>query len=216
MIMKKRIIAFMAILAIAASMTGCGKKTSKSQIDDSNSPSATQAASSEDGSTAAPAEKSAEQVQNELDNFAKDADKSADIKKIDGTDLKSDNSSDGKAELSGYEVEIKDAVKTKDSDGADVLVVEYSFKNNTSETTKFDSVIKTTVTQGERILPYAITYSAEGYNIETIAQDVEHGKKINVQRAFKLVSDSEDATVSVQLTDTIGSSDPVTKTFKLN
>ena len=81
--MKKRIIAFMAILAIAASMTGCGKKTSKSQIDDSNSPSATQAASSEDGSTAAPAEKSAEQVQNELDNFAKDADKSADIKKID-------------------------------------------------------------------------------------------------------------------------------------
>lgn len=213
--MKKRIIALTAILAIAASMAGCGKKDTRSQIDDSNTPAAT-ASTSAGESAAEPEAKTEEQIKEELDNFGKDADKNANLKKIDGTKLKSDGSDSGKTELSGYEVEITDAVKTKDTDGSSVIVVEYSFKNNTSAPTKFASVINATAFQNENVLPYAVAYSSEGYSVETLAQDVEHGEKITVQRAFKLLSDTDDVTAAIQLADTIGGSDPVTKTFKLN
>ena len=210
----KKIIAFAAILALAASMTGCGKKEEKkSNITDSNAVTSTTApnTAAEAGATSAP--KTEEQVKEELDNFAKDADKNADLKKIDGTELKSD--SNAKGSLNGCEVEIDKAVKAQATDGSDVIVVEYTFKNKTAETTKFDSVIKTTAMQNGKLLPVAVTYEAEGYDILTVAQDVKSGDKIKVQKAFKLISDTDAVEITADATDTASTDAPVVKSFNL-
>ena len=211
--MKKRIVAFAAILALAASMTGCGKKEEKkSNITDSTAVTATTAPNeSESGAASAP--KTEEQVKDELDNFAKDADKNADLNKIEGTELKSDGNAKGS--LNGCEVEIDKAVKTQDADGSNVIVVEYTFKNKTAETTKFDSVFKTTAMQNGKPLPVAVTYEAEGYDILTVAQDVKSGDKIKVQKAFKLISDTDAVEITVNSTDTASTDAPVVKSFNL-
>ncbi|MDO5398540.1 MAG: DUF5067 domain-containing protein [bacterium] len=211
--MKKKIIAFAAIMAIAVSMSGCGKdKEKKSNITDLDNVTATMSA---DGAAASgePESKTEEQVKEELDNFAKDADKNADMDKIDGNKLKGEGGD--KADLDGYQVEIKDAVKATDADGSGVIVVEYSFKNNTASTTKFDSVLKSTAAQNGKQLPVAVTYEAEGYDILTIAQDVESGDKITVQKAFKLTSDTDAVEITVRRTDTAGTAESVVKTFSL-
>ena len=206
--MKNKIIALTAIMAIALSMAGCGNKTQSGSQINGNNTAATQAA---DGATAAP--KTEEQVKDELDNFAKDADKNVDMDKIEGTELELEE--DAKKDFDGYEVEIEDAVKTKDADGSDVVVVELEFKNKTSLPTKFSSVLSITASQEEKQIPFALTYEAEGYEILALAQDVDTNEKIKVQRAFKLVSDSEPVTISVRKTDTIGGSEPLTATFNL-
>lgn len=215
--MKKKIIAFAAIMAIAVSMSGCGKeKEKKSNITDSNNVTATAAADgaiAADGTAASAAPKTEEQIQEELDNFAKDADKNADMGKIDGDKLKGEGGD--KTDMDGYQVEIKDAVKAKDTDGSSVIVVEYSFKNNTSATTKFDSVLKSTAEQNGKQLPVAVDYDAEGYEILTIAQDVKSGDKITVQRAFKLISDTDAVDVTVRRTDSASTADALVKTFSL-
>lgn len=211
--MKKRIIAFAAILALAVSMTGCGKKAEKkSNITDSNAVTDTASQNSAESGATAEA-KTEEQIKEELDNFAKDADKNADLSKIEGTQLKGDAAAKGS--LNGCEVEIDKAVKTQSADGSSVIVVEYIFKNKTSETTKFDSVVKATAVQNGQPLPVAVTYEAEGYDILTVAQDVKSGDKIKVQKAFKLISDTDAVEATVSSTDTASGAEPVVKTFSL-
>jgi len=210
--MKKRILIFAAVIAVAASMAGCGKKTeNKGSSVVGGGQTATQTAAPADGSTAAP--KTAEQVKEELDNFAKDADKNADTKKIEGSELKAEG--DSKHDFSGFETEIKKAVKTQDKDGNPVLVVEFSFKNRTSAVTKFASAMNVTAIQGERELPVALTYEAEGYESMTIAQDVDTNQTITVQKAYKLVSDSDAVAVTVRRADAAGGNDSITRTFNL-
>ena len=209
--MKKRILIFAAVLAVAASMAGCGNKAdNKGSGVVGDGKTATQTAAPADGSTAAP--KTAEQVKEELDNFAKDADKNADTKKIEGNELSGDGNA--KNDFSGYETEIKKAVKTQDKDGNPVLVVEFSFKNRTSVITKFASVINVTAMQGERELPVALTYEAEGYEPMTIAQDVDTNQTITVQKAYKIVS-GDPITITARRSDATGGNDSISKTFNM-
>lgn len=222
--MKKKIIAFAAIMAIAVSMSGCGKdKEKNSNIVDSDNVTATAAADGNAASstetndiasgTAASEPKTEEQVKEELDNFAKDADKNANLGKIDGDKLKGEGGD--KTDMDGYQVSIENAVKATDADGSSVIVVEYSFKNATSATTKFDSVLKSTATQNGKQLPVAVTYESEGYDILTIAQDVESGDKITVQKAFKLTSDTDAVEIEVRRTDSASTAGSISKTFSL-
>lgn len=220
--MKKKIIAFAAIMAIALSVSGCGKDKEKtSNIVDSDNVTATAAADGNTenteqgiaGNAVGSEPKTEEQIKEELENFAKDADKNANLNKIDGKKLKGEGGD--KADLDGYQVSIENAVKTTAADGSSVIVVEYSFKNGTSSVTKFDSVLKSTATQNGQQLPAAVTFEAEGYDILTVAQDVETNDKITVQKAFKLVSDTDAVEIEVHRTDSASAAGAVVKTFSL-
>lgn len=223
-IMKKKIIIFAAIMAFTLSISGCGKDKGKSSnIVDSDNITATASVdnaaenSSAEygiaGNTIESEPKTEEQIKEELENFAKDADKNANLSKIDGDKLKGEGGD--KTDLDGYQVSIENAVKTTDTDGSSVIVVEYSFKNGTSAVTKFDSVLRSTATQNGKQLPPAVTYESEGYDILTIAQDVDSGDKITVQKAFKLASDTDSVQIEVRRTDSASAAGTVVKTFSL-
>lgn len=204
--MKKKIFTLIMAAAIAASLAGCGKQEQKqSQVVDGaaqTTPAAGDISSAEGSSE----QKSAEQIQDEMDNFAKDADKNADMSKIDGTELEASavEGFDTSGDLGGFEVKILGA-KAADSDEGKVLVVEFEFKNNTSAEANFAGTVKTIAMQDESNLPPAAVYSAEGFEPATIAQPVGGGESIRVQKAFKLISEDTPVSLQAMLQDTIAS-----------
>lgn len=208
--MNKKIMAIAAIMAIAMSFSGCGKKedTGSNIVDkEANTTTATLAP----GTTAAP--KTAEQAQEELDNFAKDADKNADMDKIAGTPIKGEGEVT-KGDLGGFDVEILDAILA-DGENSKVLIVEYEFKNNTSAPANFASVISAEAFQNDAPLANAVTFSAEGYEVLTIAQNLEYGDKIKVQNAYVVQDPTVPVTVEVMKHENFGGSQLLSKTFNL-
>lgn len=208
--MNKKIMAIAAIMAIAMSFSGCGKKedTGSNIVDkEANTTTATLAP----GTTAAP--KTAEQAQEELDNFAKDADKNADMDKIAGTPIKGEGEVT-KGDLGGFDVEILDAILA-DGENSKVLIVEYEFKNNTSTPANFASVISAEAFQNDAPLANAVTFSAEGYEVLTIAQNLEYGDKIKVQNAYVVQDPTVPVTVEVMKHENFGGSQLLSKTFNL-
>lgn len=201
--MKKRIIALAAVMTLAVSMTGCGKKDDNT----SNIVDKQTVATTETGTTSAP--KTEEQIKDELANFAKDADENADLSNVEGQALKGETV---KADLGGYEVAICDAVLA-DGETSKVLVVEFEFKNNTSQPTKFSSVIEANAFQDDTSLAPAATFSAEGYEILTVAQDVKYNEKIKVQQAYVVRDPSQPVTVEVMKHGNVGGSEVISKTF---
>ncbi len=215
--MKKKIIAIALMAAMALSMAGCGKTTDEgSNIVDKEPNTATTETSSSIATADQAAQGSAktpEQIQEELDNFAKDADKNVDMGKIDGKKLKGEGEKT-KGDLGGYDVEILDAVLV-DNEGSKVLVVEYEFKNNTSQEVNFSSVITANAFQDNITLAPAVTFSAEGYEILTIAQNIGNGDKIKVQKAYVVKDDTQPVSVQVTKHGNFGASDVLVKTFDL-
>lgn len=214
--MKKRIIALVSVLALLISAAGCGNKVEnhKSQIVDSDNKAA--ASSEPTGSNTstnntAPANDSA--VQAELDNFAKDADKNVDMGKIEGEEIKGE-SDDDKADIGGFDVVVKNAVVTE-KDGNNIIVVEFSFKNNTSQPTNFAGVVDVKAFQGSSSLPIAVTYSADGYDSLTQAQEVPYNETIKVQKAYILNNTDEAVQIDVKRADALGGSETISKTFNL-
>jgi Skp family chaperone for outer membrane proteins len=217
--MKKKIITITAIMAVIASMAGCGKSNTSSNIVDTNTTSSSTASTATTDSTAAGSTeettKTAEEVQKELDNFAADADKNVDMKKV-GTEIKgeSDGDNESKADLGGYEVEIKDGALAEDANGNKVLVVEFSFKNNTSQDINFSGAINVDAFQDKSPIPVAATFSAEGYDVLTQAQNVPYNETITVQKAFS-VKDSGQVVIDVSKQSTLGGSQIISKTFNI-
>lgn len=217
--MKKKIIALAAVIAIAASFAGCKNDESKSQVvgDGVSSTAATQSAEQGDAVQASTApEKSAEQVQEELDNFAKDADENVDMSKIEGTDI-SGSATEGfedSGTLGNYEVKINSA-KLADSDSGKVAVVEFEFKNNSSNEVNFAGVIKTLAMQDESDLPPAMTYSAEGFDSNTVAQTISNGDSIKVQKAYVVSDENQPIVVQASLFDSSLGGGMISKTFNL-
>lgn len=205
--MKKRFLALTLIAALALAMTACKKEedTTSNIVDKEN------IASTQTGATSAP--KTAEEVQEALDNFAKDADENADMGKIEGSIVKGEGDA-VKGDLGGYEVSIGDAVLA-DGENSKVLVVEFEFKNNTSQPTKFSSVISANAFQGTSDLAPAVTFSAEGYEVLTVAQDVKYDETIKVQKAYIVNDPSVPVTVEVMKHINYGGSQVLSKTFNL-
>ena len=203
--MKKRFLALTLIAALALSIGGCKKEenTTSNIVDKEN------IASTQTDATSAPM--TADEVQEALDNFAKDADENADMKKIEGSTIKGDAV---KGDLGGYEVSIGDAVLA-DGENSKVLVVEFEFKNNTSQTTKFSSVISANAFQDKTDLAPAVTFSSEGYEVLTVAQDVKYNETITVQKAYIVNDTSVPVTVEVMKHANYGGSQVLSKTFNL-
>lgn len=186
--MKKYALFAMAVIA-AASLTGCGGKSSD---------------------TPTPAPTAVDDINRVFDN----ADKGVDMDKVDGIKAKTAEDSNDSGKIGDVEVEIEDA-KVITYDGTDVLIVSFEFENKTGRDAAFDGQVKATATQNDGELPPSVVTGVEGVACETLAQIVKNGDEIKVQKAFRL--DDTDSPVTVTAIDAqdTESTASVTKTFNL-
>lgn len=203
--MKKKILLVSAALALMLACVGCAPKDDASNIVDKTSGTASSAVSTSDSES--------KEVREALDTFADGADENADMSKIEGV-LIAGEGDNTKGDLDGYEVEILDAVLA-DGENSKVFVIEFEFKNNTSQEVNFSSVISANVYQDGKKLPVAPTFSAEGYEILTVAQNIKHGEKIKVQKAYTVNDTTLPITVEVSKHENVGGSAYISKTFDL-
>ncbi len=186
---KKSLAAITILLILALSLTGCGKKTNNTP-NTSDNPTQTEKADA-----------SGAYEETEVD-----------MEKVDGNEITSmteKNDYDGK--LGNYDVSIGDA-KTVSSDDADIIIISFDFKNNSGSETAFTSAIDVEVTQDGATLPGAVVTNTEGVNLLSMAERIQSGDKITVQRAYRL----RDTSLPVEVTaKEFGSSDDeiLTKTF---
>ena len=90
------------------------------------------------------------------------------------------------ATLGDYEVEIKSAVVTQDSDGNPAVVITYSWTNNSAETTTPLSSVTTSVFQNGIGMESTYVSDKTIYDSELYWTEVRPGTTIDVQEAFVL------------------------------
>ncbi len=202
--MKKKILLACTVLALALACVGCSSKDDSSNIVNKTSVATTETSSENVNS---------QDVQEALDTFADDADENADMSKIEGVHLEGEGNNT-KGDLNGYEVAILDAVLA-DGETSKVFVIEFEFENNTSQEVNFSSVIAANVYQDGKKLAVAPTFSAEGYEILTVAQNIKNGEKIKVQKAYVVNDTTLPITVEVSKHENVGGSAYISKTFEL-
>ncbi|MDD6484308.1 MAG: DUF5067 domain-containing protein [Clostridiales bacterium] len=191
--MKRLYAVFAAATALSLMLSGCGQTVNKnaSSLNDLVG----------DGMS------EEQQVQEQLNNFAKDADKNADSSKINGNTAVVDaNSGEGEGTLlNAYKVTIDNLVVTE-HEGRNVAIVDFTFKNNSTEPVTFAGAVNAMAYQdGMELVGSVFQEPIEGYEPNTTAQTVKKGEKITVQKAFSL----QDTTTPVQIqlrayTDTTG------------
>lgn len=160
----------------------------------------------------------------QTEHFAEDADKNADSSKIDGIQAKpvensdaSNDSEEGSSKKSSekilvndkFEVSIDNVVVAKHEDRT-AAIVDFTFKNKSSDDATFTSVIDAQAYQGDTELPPAIFQTAlDGFEPNTIAQQVKKGQSITVQKAYALKDETTPLEIAIlsfaDPTQTLGS-----------
>lgn len=162
--MKKNLLIISAALILALSVSGCGKKTNTSDV----SPQQTAQTDVSDAYS-----------------------QPADMDKVQGVTAVSETP---KEEYSGkigdYEVSIGDA-KLVESEGEEIAIVAFTFKNKSSEAIPFSAAVDTTAYQGDLKLSGAVVTGIDGVNLLAMAEHVASGDTITVQQAYRLRDKSE-------------------------
>lgn len=193
--MKKTFLIISALI-VSMSLASCGAKNAKKQ-DTNTAP---------EGS-----------VEQQLADFGKNASDNVDMNKIEGEDLTAAENAEGtesKGDLGVYEVSIDDA-KVVDYNDKKVVLVSFSFKNNSSSDINFAGAMSVEAIQGESVLAPAVVTGVEGFDSTTLAQNVSKGEKIKVQRAYNLADGETPVTFYVDAFDKTVSDATVEKTFNL-
>lgn len=117
--------------------------------------------------------------------------------------------------LGDYKVEILDSRMAKDYSGNDVIIIKYSFTNNSDSPTAFYTAFEDNAYQNDIGLNDAILVedSAE-YSADNQTKDIKTGATLEVEVAYELNDTTSD--VVVEVTEFLGFDDTViTKTFKI-
>ena len=125
-----------------------------------------------------------------------------------------ETSSDNGAICDTCTVAIKDYVLSKDTDGKDIIIINFDFSNSDSEGKSFSISASTQVFQDGVELSHA--YFVENYSSENSLKQVRDGATIAVQDAFEL--NNLTSPVEVEVSDTfdfLGKSEILKKTFEL-
>ena len=140
----------------------------------------------------------------------------ADISKVDGILLNSDTAAEEtRAEIGGTEVSIGDA-KLINYEGSDVVVVEYTFKNNNDIDKSFTGIVRADGYQDDMTLTPTVVTGVDGVDMMTLSQNIGKGHQISVHKAYRLKS-KEDI-IEIQVTEiTNGSTTPqaITKYYSI-
>ena len=140
-----------------------------------------------------------------------------DVTKADGILLNSDTAAEEtQMEIGDVEVSIGDA-KLINYEGEDVVVVEYTLKNNGDAEQNFTGVVHADGYQDdERLTPTVVT-GVDGVDMMTLSQNIGKGHRISVQKAFRLKS--KDEIVEIDVTEiTSGKDAPqsITKYYSIS
>ncbi|WEG07715.1 DUF5067 domain-containing protein [Microbacterium horticulturae] len=112
---------------------------------------------------------------------------------------------------SDYTVTIDDATQAKDYEGKPVLVVDFTFTNNSDEAANFMFAVSTKAFQDGVELDDAIL-TDDAYDSSSATRDIKPGKSIPVQWAYNLDGKND---VTIEVSDLLSFDDAptVTKTF---
>ncbi len=170
----KKIIAMIAVLALALSMAGCGKK----DTDTTNN-------------------ETTQTTQETQVDVSENYSEKVDMEKVEGTDATSETEKDEyKGELGNYEITIGD-VKVIEYEGDNVAVVSMEYKNKSSQEMPFTGALVATAFQNGNEIPEATVVGVEGVEMLAMVERVAPGDKITLQKAYKL-RDNSAMTVEVR------------------
>ena len=110
-----------------------------------------------------------------------------------------------------FEVEIRSAVLTRNTDGDPALVVSYRWVNNSPVTTSVLSSISEAAVQDGKALGMTTIGNRAIYNPDEKYRDVRPGVELEIQSAFKL--EDLESEVTFQIADRLGFSEPITMRF---
>lgn len=172
--MKNKLLILIAALALTVTASGCGQKNNSANGNGQN------------------------QTSGISDNYAERASDNVDMDKIDGIELDDEEDSNDSATLEESAISIEDAVLTT-ADGKKIIIVSYDFTNKSDNDESFNSLMKSEAYQdGLSIAHAAVREDIEGFEPNSTAERIKPGKKITVQEAYTLASDTAPVTITVQ------------------
>lgn len=194
----KKILAVLLAAAMAFGMSACGKKNRTTESDMS-------AIKGEALSEVAQETSEEKQKTDETGKLDETADKNTE----------EETNPQSAASIDEFDIAIGSA-KLIDSVDGKAVVIEFTFKNNTTHSKSFDGIFDETVTQdGKELFGATIVDKIEGYDPLSAVTEIGAGDTATVQKAYVLNDQTTDITVSAYRY-----SEPergtVTKTFKLN
>ncbi|MBR0365783.1 MAG: DUF5067 domain-containing protein [Clostridia bacterium] len=195
----KKILAILLAAAMAFSMSACGKKNKTTESD----------------MNAIKGEALGEVAQETSDESQKlDDSKELDESSDENTETE-ESKPQSAASIDEFDIAIGSA-KLIDSVDGKAVVVEYTFKNNTTHPKSFDGIFDETVTQdGKELLGATIVDKIDGYDPLSAVTEIGGGDTATVQKAYALNDETTDIVVTAYRY-----SEPergsVTKTFKLS
>lgn len=194
--MKNIIVSATALMAVVMMFSGCGKKDDKKSSIVDNEPNS---------------------VQEQLDNYGKDASENISMDKVEGSELE-EAENEGEVQTEGkignYEVSIAQA-KVIDYEEDKILLVLFDFENKGKSDINFAGALKVEATQNGGKIPPAMVNGVEGVDVSALAQNVKKGEKIQVQKVYKLMDEESPVTVSVRAFDVENNPGTIEKTFNL-
>ena len=187
--MKKSLMLIAAALIASLSLAGCNSFTGTSE----STGEKTESSAKTQDTTSEADEQSTDEA---VEKFAKNADKNIDMDKVDGTDATTAEDASAAGTVGDTEVEITDAKVIKHND-IDTIVVSFTFKNKTGDTTTFSGENAVTAYQNQTEMRPEVIVDVEGIDCNTLMQQVDNNDTITVQKAFKLVDTENPVTVIV-------------------
>lgn len=115
-----------------------------------------------------------------------------------------------------YKVDVVDFRLVKDLSN-DVIIIKYSFTNNSDDSESFNLAVTDTVYQGGMSLTETYVLSSEAnYDYDNKSRKIKSGATVEIEIAYKLEDTTTDIEVEIKDGSLFGDSDDViTKTFSI-
>lgn len=176
----KKLLAIIAAMSLVLAMTACGEN-----VDVGSSVTQGGAAVDEKG--------------NEIPGTTIDgAGKEVDMNKVDGKTLESspETATTSKGEIGASYVSI-DSAKLVETEDSKILVVSFTYENNSSEAAAFSNRFTVDVTQQDiKMMPAVV--NMEGINVLSGVEVIDPGQKTKVQKTYFVTDEETPVNVFVQ------------------
>ena len=116
--------------------------------------------------------------------------------------------------IGNYRVDLKDSRVTSDPSGNDILIVTYTFTNNSEESQAFGYAVTDTAYQDGVELGFVLTsYGIDGLSFDEKLKEIKPGVSLDVQCAYELNDDTTD--VEIELKPFVSFSDEADVTYTI-
>ena len=116
--------------------------------------------------------------------------------------------------IGNYKVDLKDSRVTSDPSGNNILIVTYTFTNNSEEAQAFSYAVTDTAFQNGVELGMVLTsYGIDGLSFDEKLKEIKPGVSLDVQCAYELNDDTTD--VQIELQPFVSFSDEADVTFTI-